>query len=109
MLAEGEGEMVGVELRVTEVEAVVIVVLLEVAVLVLVVLVVSTLVVDDVVVVCCAVVVLFDDEEESGQNVINRLASLSWHATWTQVSSGCLNAVLQPSESHVVPTPSQPP
>jgi len=53
--------------------------------------------------------VLFDDDEPSGQKVINKLALSSWHAIWTQVSSGCRKAVLQAGESHVVATPSQPP
>jgi len=107
MLAEGELDAVGVAvvvLRTTEVKVVEI--LLEIAVLVLV---VWALAVEVTAVVCCTVVLDEEEEEESGQNVIKRLALSSWHATWTQVSSGCLNAVLQLSESHVVPTPSQPP
>jgi len=114
MLAEGEldeAEVVGVEevevvgvklWVVTEVKVVEI--LVEVAVSV----VVALAVVIEVVV---ALVAGLDDEEEdeSGQNVIKRLASLSWHEIWTQVSSGSLNAVVQSSELHVVFTPSQTP
>jgi len=92
--------VVGAELRMTEEEVVGGEVFLEVVGL-------SAVVLTCVVVACC---VLFDDDDEpSGQNVINRLALASWHAIWTQVSSGCLKAVLQLGESHVVPTPSQPP
>jgi len=101
--------VVGAELRMTEEEVVGGEVFLEVVGLSAVVLEVvglSAVVLACVVVACC---VLFDDDEPSGQNVINRLALASWHAIWTQVSSGCLKAVLQLGESHVVPTPSQPP
>jgi len=103
--------VVGAELRMTEEEVVGREVFLEVVGLPAVVLEVvglSAVVLACVVVACC---VLFDDDDDepSGQNVINRLALASWHAIWTQVSSGCLKAVLQLGESHVVPTPSQPP
>jgi len=59
--------------------------------------------------VCVSVLFLDGEDKPSGQKVISRLALSSWQATWTQVSSGCLKAVLQPGELHVVPNPSQPP
>jgi len=100
-----DAAVVGVELRSTEVNVAEI--LLEVVVLGLSGVVV-VVVVRPVVVACCAVVFDGADGEPSGQKVISRLALFVWHAIWTQVSSGCLNAVLQPGASHVVPTPSQP-
>lgn len=55
------------------------------------------------------VVVPGDDEAElSGQKVIRRLTLFSWHAIWTQVSSGARKAALQLGESHVAFTPSHP-
>jgi hypothetical protein len=44
-----------------------------------------------------------------GQNVIFKLTSLSWHATWTWLSSGTKNAVLQSGAEQVAPCPSHPP
>jgi len=100
-----DAAVVAVELSATE--SVVRETLVEVAAIVL------ALVVDvvEVVVVCDVEFFKEEDDDEddpSGQNVINRLTLFSWHATWTHVSSGCLNALVQPAESHVVPSPSQP-
>jgi len=46
--------------------------------------------------------------DPSGQKVISKLTSFVWQATWTHVSSGWKNAVLQSSVKQVAPWPSQP-